>query len=64
MKIDRSRYYRVHEVANLLSCHKTTVYRLCKRGKLPPLVQISGKLNVMAGDKLDDVLNQAEREAA
>ena len=57
MQIDRTRYYRVSEVAHLLGgVHRTTVWRMMKRGDLPQPIKFTEKLTVIDGGELADAL--------
>ena len=63
MKIDRNRFYPVSEVAHILHCHRSTVWRLSRRGKLPAIVRVSEKLSGMPGDELDDAVSALRQQA-
>ena len=61
MQIDRTRYYRISEVAHLLGgVHRTTIWRMIKRGDLPEPVKLTDKLTVISGDQLADALDAQE----
>ena len=66
MQIERTRYYRISEVAHLLGdVHRTTVWRMIKRGDLPQPIRFTEKLTVISGDQLADALDaMRQREAA
>lgn len=66
MQIDRKRYYRISEVAHILGgCHRTTVWRMIRRGDLPQPVKFTDKLTVISGAELADALDALQqREVA
>jgi excisionase family DNA binding protein len=34
----------IHDICRLLSCHKTTIYRMVRAGKFPPSLKLSTQL--------------------
>ena len=63
MQIDRTRGFRISEVAHVLGdIHRTTVWRMIRRGDLPEPIKFGNKLKIIPGDKLADAVNA--REAA
>ena len=51
-------FLSAQQVAQILNCHVTQVYKLIKRGKLPKMIKFGEKMSRMRRSELNECLDQ------
>jgi predicted DNA-binding transcriptional regulator AlpA len=54
-----ARLYRTRRLAALLGCHESTIWKMRKRGDLPPFTRV-GNIEGLTGPQLQAVLKQRD----
>ena len=50
-----------NQVAAILNCHVTQVYKMIKRGQLPPMIKFGERMSRMSRLKLNQCLNELSK---
>ena len=52
----------VSQVAEILNCHVTQVYKMIKRGQLPPMIKFGERMSRMSRLQLNKFLNDLSKD--
>ena len=52
-----------NQVAAILNCHVTQVYKMIKRGQLPPMIKFGERMSRMSRLRLEEYLKAHSQEA-
>jgi predicted DNA-binding transcriptional regulator AlpA len=50
-----------NQVATILNCHVTQVYKMIKRGQLPPMIKFGERMSRMSRLQLNQCLNELSK---
>ena len=50
-----------NQVAAILNCHVTQVYKMIKRGQLPPMIKFGERMSRMSRLQLNQYLNELSK---
>lgn len=50
-----------NQVAAILNCHVTQVYKMIKRGQLPPMIKFGERMSRMSRLQLNQCLNELSK---
>ena len=51
-----------NQVATILNCHVTQVYKMIKRGQLPPMIKFGERMSRMSRLQLNKFLNDLSKD--
>ena len=52
-----------NQVATILNCHVTQVYKMIKRGQLPPMIKFGERMSRMSRTRLEEYLIRQTKNA-
>tara|TARA_X000000950_G_scaffold25577_1_gene27519 strand:- start:398 stop:589 length:192 start_codon:yes stop_codon:yes gene_type:complete len=52
-----------NQVATILNCHVTQVYKMIKRGQLPPMIKFGERMSRMSRRRLEEYLRAHSQKA-
>ena len=52
-----------NQVATILNCHVTQVYKMIKRGQLPPMIKFGERMSRMSRTRLEEYLSRQTKNA-
>ena len=52
-----------NQVATILNCHVTQVYKMIKRGQLPPMIKFGERMSRMSRTRLEEYLSRHAKNA-
>ena len=62
MTVLKYRLLTVKEVAATIGCSRNHVWRMVKKGQLPPPLKISTRIRAWRSDEIENFMNEKDRE--